>query len=172
MQPARIVEVGETSAGIVVPETEGFRFFSAHPDFHTLEGTGVPQPAPRHPGGAGSARPPARPAPRRLSPADHPEGRGRPSGAAPRVVLDQLRSAAPPPSAVAGEQQDPADPDRQHQDADRGEGRGAVLHQPRGELGGEGRHHEADRDPAAARSMPRVSLSMPLSSISTVTRPA
>ncbi|MFH6780876.1 MULTISPECIES: hypothetical protein [Methylobacterium] len=38
MQPARIVEVGETSAGIVVPETDGFRFFSAHPDFHTLEG--------------------------------------------------------------------------------------------------------------------------------------
>ncbi|KMO30458.1 hypothetical protein VQ02_28030 [Methylobacterium variabile] len=38
MQSARIVEVGETSAGIVVPETDGFRFFSAHPDFHVLEG--------------------------------------------------------------------------------------------------------------------------------------
>ncbi|KMO32355.1 hypothetical protein ACQVP2_28350 [Methylobacterium aquaticum] len=38
MQPARIVEVGETSAGIVVPETDGFRFFSAHPDFQTLDG--------------------------------------------------------------------------------------------------------------------------------------
>ncbi|MEH3144901.1 MAG: hypothetical protein PGN34_06040 [Methylobacterium frigidaeris] len=38
MQTARIVEIGETSAGIVVPEPEGFRFFSAHPDYHALEG--------------------------------------------------------------------------------------------------------------------------------------
>ncbi|ACA17430.1 conserved hypothetical protein [Methylobacterium sp. 4-46] len=38
MSSARIVEVGETSAGIVVPEAEGFRFFAAHPDFVRLEG--------------------------------------------------------------------------------------------------------------------------------------
>ncbi|RVU21570.1 hypothetical protein [Methylobacterium oryzihabitans] len=38
MQSARIVEIGETSAGIVVPEPGGFRFFSAHPDYHALEG--------------------------------------------------------------------------------------------------------------------------------------
>ena len=38
MQSARIVEVGETSAGIVVPDPDGFRFFAAHPDYHALEG--------------------------------------------------------------------------------------------------------------------------------------
>ncbi|GJD49594.1 hypothetical protein OPKNFCMD_2326 [Methylobacterium crusticola] len=38
MHSARIVEVNETSAGIVVPEPDGFRFFAAHPDFHALEG--------------------------------------------------------------------------------------------------------------------------------------
>ncbi|WP_407520503.1 hypothetical protein [Methylobacterium oryzisoli] len=38
MQSARIVEVDETSAGIVVPEDRGYRFFAAHPDFYRLEG--------------------------------------------------------------------------------------------------------------------------------------
>ncbi|ACL59958.1 hypothetical protein [Methylobacterium nodulans] len=38
MSSARIVEIDEISAGIVVPEPGGFRFFSAHPDYHLLEG--------------------------------------------------------------------------------------------------------------------------------------
>ncbi|MGY2049945.1 hypothetical protein [Methylobacterium sp. JK268] len=38
MSSARIVEVGETSAGIVVREAQGFRFFAAHPDYLRLEG--------------------------------------------------------------------------------------------------------------------------------------
>jgi hypothetical protein len=38
MSGACIIEVGEITAGIVVPEPEGFRFFASERAFHSLEG--------------------------------------------------------------------------------------------------------------------------------------
>ncbi|WP_245516693.1 hypothetical protein [Methylobacterium segetis] len=37
--PTRIIEVGETTAGIAVPEHGGVRFFSSSRDFDALDGT-------------------------------------------------------------------------------------------------------------------------------------
>ncbi|MCI9880253.1 hypothetical protein MTL_09385 [Methylobacterium goesingense] len=37
--PARIIEIGEVTAGIAVPEPGGVRFFSSSRDFAPLDGT-------------------------------------------------------------------------------------------------------------------------------------
>lgn len=38
MTTATIIELGDISAGILVPESRGFRFFAAGSPFHRLEG--------------------------------------------------------------------------------------------------------------------------------------
>ncbi|WP_246733440.1 hypothetical protein [Methylobacterium sp. BTF04] len=37
--PARVIEIGEVTAGIAVPETAGVRFFASNRDFGPLDGT-------------------------------------------------------------------------------------------------------------------------------------
>lgn len=37
--PARVIEVGEITAGIAVPESQGVRFFASNRDFGPLDGT-------------------------------------------------------------------------------------------------------------------------------------
>lgn len=37
--PARVIEIGEVTAGIAVPEPSGVRFFSSQRDFDPLDGT-------------------------------------------------------------------------------------------------------------------------------------
>ena len=37
--PARVIEIGEITAGIAVPEHGGVRFFSSERSFDTLDGT-------------------------------------------------------------------------------------------------------------------------------------
>ncbi|WP_292513254.1 hypothetical protein [Methylobacterium sp.] len=37
--PTRVIEVGEVTAGIAVPESRGVRFFSSRRDFDPLDGT-------------------------------------------------------------------------------------------------------------------------------------
>lgn len=36
--PARVIEIGEVTAGIAVPETDGVRFFASNRDFIALDG--------------------------------------------------------------------------------------------------------------------------------------
>jgi len=38
-EPPRVIEIGEVTAGIVVPEGRGVRFFSSSRDFDGLDGT-------------------------------------------------------------------------------------------------------------------------------------
>ena len=38
-EPARVIEIGEITAGIAVPEGRGVRFFSSARDFDGLDGT-------------------------------------------------------------------------------------------------------------------------------------
>ncbi|MDP4005303.1 hypothetical protein [Methylobacterium sp. NEAU K] len=38
-EPARVIEIGEVTAGIAVPEGRGVRFFSSSRDFDGLDGT-------------------------------------------------------------------------------------------------------------------------------------